>query len=69
MAVPKKKTSRARRDRRRAHHDRIDAPTVSSCTECGAPVSPHQVCPACGMYRGRQVIEMEEEVESSDSKK
>ena len=61
MAVPKKKTSRARRDRRRANHDRIDPPALSNCSQCGAPVPPHQACPECGTYRGRQVIELEEE--------
>jgi large subunit ribosomal protein L32 len=57
VAVPKKKTSKSRRDRRRAHHDIIAQPAISKCPECGAPVIPHQVCPECGTYRGRQVIE------------
>jgi large subunit ribosomal protein L32 len=61
VAVPKKKTSKSRRDKRRANHDRISAPTISSCRECGAPTPPHQACPACGTYRGRQVIEIDKE--------
>ncbi len=65
MAVPKKKTSRSRRDKRRSQHDRMASPAISTCHECGAPMRPHQVCPTCGMYRGRQVIEIAEE---SDSK-
>ncbi|MCP4674084.1 MAG: 50S ribosomal protein L32 [Deltaproteobacteria bacterium] len=68
MAVPKKKKSRARRDRRRANHDRIDAPAISSCPECGAPLQPHRACPACGMYRGRQVIEIADDLEESGDK-
>ena len=36
MAVPKKKTSKARRDRRRANHDKISQPAISACVECGA---------------------------------
>ena len=68
MAVPKKKTSKSRRDRRRAHHDRIDQPTISTCSECGAPTVPHQVCPECGTYRGRQVIEVfEDEAETAEA--
>ena len=59
MAVPKKKTSKSRRDMRRANHDRMDLPTVSSCRQCGAPVRPHNACPECGTYRGREVIEVE----------
>ena len=60
MAVPKKKTSKSRRDRRRAHHDIIAQPTISTCPQCGAPTVPHQACPECGTYRGRQVIELAE---------
>ena len=67
MAVPKKKTSRSRRDRRRANHDRIDAPNLSSCQECGAPMRPHQACPSCGMYRGRQVIEIDEDAGEAEA--
>jgi len=59
VAVPKKKTSKSRRDMRRANHDRMDHPAVSSCRQCGAPVRPHTACPECGTYRGRQVIEVE----------
>ncbi len=61
MAVPKKKTSKSRRDSRRANHDRMDMPAISDCRQCGAPVPPHQVCPECGTYRGRQVLEVDEE--------
>lgn len=61
MAVPKKKTSKARRDQRRAHHDCMATPAISVCKECGAPKRPHQVCPSCGTYRGRQVIEIKKE--------
>ena len=69
MAVPKKKTSKSRRDMRRANHDRMDMPAVSSCRQCGAPVKPHNACSECGTYRGRQVIDVEAETEEkSDSK-
>lgn len=67
MAVPKKKTSKSRRDRRRAHHDIVAAPTISDCRQCGAPVVPHQACQECGTYRGRQVIEVEDETETEES--
>jgi large subunit ribosomal protein L32 len=55
MPVPKRRTSSAKRDRRRAH-DALAAPALAKCANCGAVVSPHRVCPACGHYRGRQVI-------------
>ncbi|MCL5942591.1 MAG: 50S ribosomal protein L32 [Actinobacteria bacterium] len=59
MAVPKKKTSKQRRDSRRATHH-IAGPTVGECPQCHAPRLPHRVCPKCGMYRGRQVVSLEE---------
>ncbi len=58
MAVPKKRMSRSRTGKRRANWDVITAPTLSTCpnVSCNAPVRPHRVCGACGMYRGRQVL-------------
>ncbi len=69
MAVPKKKTSKARRDRRRANHDRMDAPAVSACKECGSPMRPHCACSTCGTYRGRQVIEIQEKATEAEAAK
>ena len=60
MAVPKQKTSKAKRDKRRSH-DALQAPAQSVCPQCQAPKLPHRVCPNCGTYRGRTVIETDEE--------
>ena len=30
------------------------------CDNCGEVKLPHRVCPSCGYYRGREVIEVEE---------
>ena len=54
MAVPKKKQSKARRDKRRAQHG-TEAPRVNECPVCRSPKRPHHVCPTCGTYRGREV--------------
>jgi large subunit ribosomal protein L32 len=54
MAVPKRKTSKSRRDKRRATHA-ISAPKVNVCPQCGQPKRPHRVCPTCGTYKGREV--------------
>ena len=54
MAVPKKKTSKARRDKRRATH-RLEAPRVNLCPQCGNPKQPHRMCPICKTYNGREV--------------
>jgi large subunit ribosomal protein L32 len=54
MAVPKQKTSKARRDKRRAQHG-IQLPRVNSCPNCGQPKRPHYACPNCRTYKGREV--------------
>jgi large subunit ribosomal protein L32 len=57
-AVPKRRISRSRRDKRRTHW-KLKAPTVSACSHCGQPARPHRVCTSCGYYRGREYIEPE----------
>jgi large subunit ribosomal protein L32 len=58
MAVPKKKTSKSRRNMRRAHHALRPAQS-SSCSNCGASIVPHHLCDVCGHYKGRQVIDIQ----------
>ena len=55
MANPKRRTSKARRDRRRAH-DALVKPSGSLCPECGEIKLPHRACRSCGTYRGREVV-------------
>lgn len=59
MAVPKHKTSKSRAANRKSVNMRIASPTLSVCGTCGNIVVPHRVCPKCGFYRGKQVIETE----------
>lgn len=56
MAVPKRRTSPMKRDQRRAHHDKVTAPNVAPCPNCGDVMLPHRACPACGHYKGRKVV-------------
>jgi large subunit ribosomal protein L32 len=58
MAVPKRKTSKSRRDKRRTHVT-LPAQTVVACPHCHSPKRPHHVCPTCGTYRGREVEPLE----------
>jgi large subunit ribosomal protein L32 len=57
MALPKKKTSKSRRNMRRAH-DHVATPNVILC-KCGEPTLSHCACNACGTYKGRQVLNTE----------
>lgn len=58
--LPKRKVSKGRRNRRRAH-DAIGAPKLVTCSNCRAPMMPHRVCPTCGHYKGRQVFDVDAE--------
>ena len=60
MAHPKHKVSKQRRDKRRTH-DVAVVPTLATCSNCGATIMYHRVCPECGYYRGRQIIEKKAE--------
>lgn len=54
-AVPKHKVSKARRDRRRAHHA-LKGFHLVPCPQCGSMKRAHHVCLECGQYRGRQIL-------------
>ncbi len=55
MAVPKRRTSRSKRNMRRANHDKVTAPQLIACANCGEPSVPHRACAACGHYKGKAV--------------
>lgn len=55
MAVPKKKTSKSRRDMRRSHHA-LDANAFAECPKCGEMMRPHHVCASCGTYNKRDIV-------------
>ena len=61
MAVPKRRKSASKRDMRRAANEKIVAPNVIPCPECGGPSISHRVCPQCGFYDGREVIAIKTE--------
>ncbi len=59
MAVPKRKVSKARRDKRRSNVWKLDAPALVKCPKCGELTAPHKVCDNCGTYKGVEVIKTE----------
>jgi len=58
MAVPKKRVSKQRKRKRRTHY-KAEAVATQSCPRCGDPKRSHRVCPTCGYYRDKAVIEVE----------
>ena len=55
---PKNKSSKARRDKRRANW-KMSAPNLVKCSKCGALMMPHRVCKACGSYNKKEVVAMD----------
>ncbi len=62
MALPKRRHSPTRRDKRRTHQH-LTAPAAAVCPQCGQPKLPHRICPKCGFYRGRLVGKVKEKKE------
>ena len=61
MAVPKRKVSKARRDKRRSSVWKLDVPEMVKCSHCGEYNLAHRVCSNCGYYNGKVVLKKEEE--------
>jgi len=59
MPNPKRRHSKGRRDRRRAH-DALSSPSLSICPQCKQKKLPHRACPTCGSYKGKPVIQVEQ---------
>ena len=60
MPVPKKKTSSSKRDMRRSHHG-LEKKNTITCSQCGEAKELHKVCPSCGTYKGRKVVDKKED--------
>ena len=61
MAVPRKKLSKARRNRRHGTWQRVNLKRLAKyvtgkCSNCGYEKLSHRVCPECGFYKGKQVL-------------
>lgn len=56
MPNPKRKHSKARRDKRRGGQRKVAAASLSTCPHCKQPRLPHRVCPHCGYYNGKPVL-------------
>lgn len=57
MAVPKKKHTKSRRNKRRANLS-LKKVSLIECPKCGKMKRPHTVCQNCGYYKGREVIDV-----------
>ncbi|MBZ4204054.1 50S ribosomal protein L32 [Mycoplasma tauri] len=52
--VPKRKTSKQRKHKRRTH-DVLTIQNLISCKNCSQMIQQHRVCAFCGFYKGKKV--------------
>ncbi|WP_054949924.1 50S ribosomal protein L32 [Numidum massiliense] len=57
MAVPKRRTSKTRKNKRRTHF-KLSVPGMVRCSQCGEMKLAHRVCKNCGTYKGNEVVEV-----------
>ena len=60
FAVPARRVSKTAKRARRTHLKK-DAPTVTTCKNCGAPLAPHRACSKCGFYKGKEAVKVAKE--------
>ena len=56
MAVPFRKISKTRRDKRRTHF-KLSVPGMVNCDKCGELKLALRVCKVCGSYKGRDIVQ------------
>ncbi len=57
MPLPKRRHSKQRGRKRRTHW-KLSSLNLATCPQCKQPKVTHRVCPVCGYYKGKQVIEI-----------
>ena len=62
MPNPKHKTTKSKVGMRRSHHQPSTLLGVK-CDNCGELKQAHTVCPSCGTYKGRKVVDDTKEVQ------
>ena len=60
MAHPKRRISRTRGRKRRTHYF-LGGVNLGTCSNCKAVIPPHTICPNCGYYGKRAIIQKEDE--------
>lgn len=68
MAVPKRRLSHSKTRTRRSHHFKTAA-QFAVCANCKSPIPSHTACPNCGMYKGRQVIDVTKKLRKLEEKR
>ena len=65
--VNRMKHSKGKRNRVRSHHA-LKPTRFSICPHCRKEILPHMMCPHCGYYNGRQVIDVLAKLDKKEKK-
>ncbi|MFA6909306.1 MAG: 50S ribosomal protein L32 [Patescibacteria group bacterium] len=58
MGLPsKRRTKQSKRER--AAHFALSPIQLTTCPKCKQAIRPHRVCPHCGYYRGRDILQID----------
>jgi large subunit ribosomal protein L32 len=68
VAVPKRKTSRSNRNKRRTH-DFVKLLNITECPRCHSKKIAHHVCIECGYYKNNELIPQEKDKKSKPKEK
>ncbi|MDD2573247.1 MAG: 50S ribosomal protein L32 [Bacillota bacterium] len=58
MAVPNRKISKSRRNKRLAQW-KLKRPALAECPQCHELMMPHRICKSCGYYKGKEALKVE----------
>lgn len=59
--------TRAHTANRRSHHA-LKTPNLATCSNCEAKHRPHHMCPDCGFYKGRMVMDLKAKKEAREAR-
>ncbi|MDD5020301.1 MAG: 50S ribosomal protein L32 [Candidatus Omnitrophica bacterium] len=68
MPNPRRRHSKTRGRKRRTHW-KVDAVQLMECSQCKSPKLSHRICPVCGYYNGKLVLDFEAKRVKKDAKK
>jgi large subunit ribosomal protein L32 len=67
MPTMRQRHTHSHTHQRRSHHA-LKTQIFGLCAKCGQSVLPHRVCPNCGTYQGREVVDVLKKLTKKEKK-